>query len=60
MTGEIKVSDEVYRKILECHEITGNKSLNITIVDLALFFLRHKEKEGSVVDAQKETENDFL
>jgi len=24
MTIEIKVSDEVYRKILECHKITGN------------------------------------
>jgi len=42
---KISVSRATYEKVLECHKILKNSSLNITIVDLALFFLRkHEEK----------------
>lgn len=45
MTKFIEVSEATYGKVLECHEILKNSSLNITIVDLALFFLREFKKE---------------
>jgi len=46
MTRELSVSDAVYQKIIECQNITLNKSLNITLVYLALFFIHaHREKD---------------
>ena len=43
----ISVSEKTYEKILECHKILGNSSINITLVDLALRFLAsHKKKEA--------------
>ena len=44
MTREIRVSDATYEKILECHKILKNSSLNITLVDLAFFFLKENKE----------------
>lgn len=45
MTIQISLSQATYEKVLKCQKILATLSLNMTIVELALYFLRH-HKEG--------------
>lgn len=45
MSKEISVSYATYELILKCHEILKKSSLNMTVVELAMFFLRKHEEE---------------
>jgi len=40
MSEKITVSKATYKKVLQCKDILKTKSINMTIVELALFFLQ--------------------